>query len=254
LKNVLAVSDFHCGHKVGLTPPSQWYPRSSKLGKLQRAMWKGVEESIAGKRRPDVLLACGDLIDGKGKKSDSVEQLTTDLIEQADWATEIIKFINPKNTAIVPGTPYHVGSGTSYEKLTAEAVGAEFDNQLWIDVDGVCFNMKHKVGSSSIVHGRHTAISRAKWNLKLWEDRELVPESDIILRGHTHAHTHCGGPGWLAMILPALQGLGSKFGETQCEGLVDFGTVHFQVEKGEYTWREKTQVIKAQVKKAISLG
>jgi len=218
MKNVLAVSDFHCGHKIGLTPPSQWSPRSSKIGKLQRAMWKAFEESIAGKRRPDVLLACGDLIDGK------------------------------------PGTPYHVGSGTSYEKLTAEAVGAEFDNQLWIDVDGVCFNMKHKVGSSSIVHGRHTPISRAKWNLKLWEDRELVPESDVILRGHTHAHTHCGGPGWLAMILPALQGLGSKFGETQCEGLVDFGTVHFQVEKGDYTWREKTILVKAQVKKAISLG
>ena len=252
MKTVLAISDMHCGHRVGLTPPSQWISSKKKEGKLQRALWSAFEASI--ELRPDVLLVVGDAIDGTGKRSGGTEQLTTDLLEQVEWATECIKFIKPKHIAMVAGTPYHVGDECDYEGLIAKELGAEFGGQLFIDVDGVVFGMKHKCGGSQVPHGRHTAVARERLNQQLWSEREMIPNSDIILRGHVHYHNYCGGPGWLAMTLPALQGLGSKYGERQCGGLVDFGAVLFHIEDGEYKWEARTQTIKEQAKQTVSLG
>jgi predicted phosphodiesterase len=266
MKKILAISDLHCGHKVGLTPPSQWAASRTKEGKLQRGLWDGFERSIQGMRGCDVLLVLGDCIDGKGHRSGGSEQLTTDMIEQTEWATECLKYIKPKQVAMVAGTPYHAGEDTDYEGLIAKELGAEFGGQLWVEVDGVTFNLRHKVGSSQLPHTRHTAIARERlhqflWSDReavpdqfLWSDREAVPESQVILRGHTHYHVYSGGADWVAMILPALQGLGSKFGERQCGGIVDFGAVHFTVDKGEFSWDAKLQTIKQQQKKAICLG
>jgi hypothetical protein len=41
----------------------------------------------------------------------------------------------------------------------------------------------------------------------------------------------------LGMTTPALQGFGSRYGARRCTGLVDFGFVTFQVNKGTYTWQ-----------------
>ena len=76
------------------------------------------------------------------------------------------------------------------------------------------------------------------WN-KMWHaEHERQPNADVIIRAHVHYHNYCGGDGWLAMTLPALQGYGSNFGARECEGIVDIGMVKFDVyENGEYKWK-----------------
>ena len=61
-----------------------------------------------------------------------------------------------------------------------------------------------------------------------------------MLRSHVHYHSFAGGPGWLAMTTPGLQGYGSKFGARNISGTVDIGFVYFDITgKGEYTWGTK---------------
>ena len=124
----------------------------------------------------------------------------------------------------------------------------------WVSVNGCVFDLKHKVGGSAIPHGRHTAIARDRmWNL-LWAEKGLTPKAHVILRGHVHYHNYCGGPGWVAMTLPALQGMGSKFGARQCSGLVDWGVVIFDVDDdGSFDWHAETVTIQAQCARIVSL-
>jgi hypothetical protein len=252
-KRVLAISDLHCGHTVGLTPISKWRSKSTDEGKLDRAMWNAFEKSIDGYKGCDVLLVVGDAIDGQGKKSGGREQITTDPLEQCDYAVEVLKYIKPKKVAMVAGTGYHTGDDTDYESVIAKELGAEFGGALWVEVNGVVFNLRHFVGSSVLPHTRHTAIARERMLAHLWEERGTIPNAHVYLRGHVHYHVYSGGAGWLAMTLPALQGLGSIFGVRKCSGLVDFGVVGFEVDKGKYKWDARTIAIKEQESKLISL-
>jgi hypothetical protein len=85
------------------------------------------------------------------------------------------------------------------------------------------------VGGSTIPHGRFTATAKERlWNV-LWNERELRPKAQVILRGHVHYATFCGEPGWVAMTLPALQGMGTRYGGRVCSGTVHWGAVIFDV-------------------------
>lgn len=177
-------------------------------------------------------------MDGKGKRSGGVEQLTSDMLAQTDMATTCLKVARAKEYVLVHGTPYHVGpDGEHYERIVARNLGAPISGHDWIDVNGCVFDLKHKVGGSTISHGRHTAVAKEKlWNT-LWSLRKMAPKANVILRGHVHYHLDCGGIGWRAMTLPALQGPGSFYGVEQCSGEVDFGFVVFDVTpEGRPTW------------------
>lgn len=233
-KRVVVLSDLHCGSIVGLTPPA-WHTGDE----LQRDMWGWYQREMVELGAVDACFVMGDAIDGKGHRSGGVEQITTDLITQTDMATAALRHVQAKNFVLVHGTPYHVGAdGEDMERLIARELGARIGGHEWVDVNGCVFDLKHKVGGSGVPHGRHTAVARERlWN-QLWHMRELAPKANVILRGHVHYHSFCGGPGWLAMTLPALQGPGSHYGVRQCSGLVDFGFVVFDVAAdGSYSWR-----------------
>jgi len=98
-------SDPHCGHKSGLTTPQhRMIPdkrasRQAKKAYEQRIMlWDWFANQVKKCGPFDVGLWNGDLIDGKGEKSGGTEELTTDRKEQAEWAAEIIKFVEPRRT------------------------------------------------------------------------------------------------------------------------------------------------------------
>lgn len=233
-KRIAVLSDLHCGSLVGLTPPA-WHTGDE----LQRDMWQWYQREMVDLGPVDACFVLGDAIDGKGNRSGGVEQITTDLITQTDMATAALRHVQAKDFVFVHGTPYHVGAdGEDMERLIARALGARIGGHEWISVNGCVFDLKHKVGGSGVPHGRHTAVARERlWN-QLWHMRELAPKANVILRGHVHYHSFCGGPGWLAMTLPALQGPGSHYGVRQCSGIVDFGFVVFDVEQdGSYSWR-----------------
>ena len=259
-KRVLVISDLHSGHAVGLTPPS-WLdtpsktasPARLKLARYRKFAYEKFHTKIKELQPIDVLLVNGDCIDGREKKSGGSELIAVDRDDQCDMASELIRFIKAKKIVMTYGTPYHCGSIEDHENKIAREVKAEkIGGHEWVSVNGLVFDLKHKVGSSSIPHGRFTSIAKEKlWNL-LWSEREESPKSDIIIRSHVHYHNYCGGNDWLAMTTPALQGPGSKFGIRQCTGVVDFGLVCFDVNvSGNYSWQ--AHIIKLLDKKNMLL-
>jgi len=222
----------HCGSYTGLCSDSQSYLIKRKYKAESKTLWDFFSAVIKGKQY-DAVFCLGDCIDGTGRRSGGVEQITTDEKEQADIAVEIFKAIDYQQAFLVAGTPYHSGECTDWEEYIAEQIpNADFSCSAFVDVNGVVFSLKHKIGSSGIPHGRHTAAAKARmWNM-LNDD----PDADVFLRGHVHYYNYCGGPDWLAMTCPALQG-STRYGSRQCEGVVNFGCVEFFVDDdGGYSW------------------
>jgi len=56
------------------------------------------------------------------------------------------------------------------------------------------------------------------------------------------------------MTLPALQGMGSRFGALKCEGTVDWGVVLFEItDKNDYNFYPFIHQIKTQKAKAFKI-
>jgi hypothetical protein len=149
-------------------------------------------------------------------------------------ATEVIQETGCKKISMVYGTGYHVGDDDDYEDQVAQNVGAIIKDHAFPICNGIQFDLKHKIGGSTIPHGRATPLQKAKlWNA-MWNDHDQgQPLADIVLRGHVHYHEYTGNSRGLAMTCPALQGWGSKFGQRQCEGIVDTGLLWFDIRPGD---------------------
>ena len=268
MKNVLVLSDLHCGHLVGLTHPSWWVPekevagsktKRNKFAIVQRQCWSWYEKAIKDHGPFDVVLFNGDAIDGKGERSGGTEQITTDREEQCEMACAALRPAINKGTKLIMtyGTAYHTGRDEDWEALVASDLGAvKIGSHEWVDVDGVMFDMKHHISSSGIPHGRHTAAARENlWSL-LWAERGMGPrgkKSTVIVRSHVHYFSFCGSDDWMALTTPALQGMGSKFGGRVCSGLVHFGFLVFKVDKGQFTWQKVLANVDSQKAKAIRI-
>jgi hypothetical protein len=239
-KRMLVISDLHCGHMSGLRVDDDFKP------------WVEFKKQIDRLKPFDICVANGDLIDGKGEKTGGTELITTDRAEQKNMAIEVLDFIGAKEYVFTYGTPYHVGREEDWEGLVAEKFGGDISGQRYIDVNGLCFHFKHKIASSTIPHGRFTALARQKmWNL-FWNEFNEAPKVDVFVRSHVHYYDYCGGYNWLALITPALLGWGSKYGERMCEGTINFGFVVFDVEsKSKWTWNSviSTSLYQANLRK-----
>jgi hypothetical protein len=203
-------------------------------------------------KRPDLVVCNGDAVDGDGRRSGGTEQLTTDPIEQAEWATAALKRFRGKQYMMTYGTPYHTGVKADYEDIIAAKLGCEIKATLDIEVNGVRFNFKHKIGGSTIPHGRATALMRDKlWN-DIWADRGEFPKADVMVRSHVHYHQYTGTHDYLALTTPALQGYGSKYGARQVSGTVDYGFTVFKVSKsGEMSW--KAHILRMDYQEPVTL-
>ena len=260
MKRVVVISDLHCGHRAGLTPPGWQYQENSSdkerhdFGSAQKKLWDFYAETIDSLKPIDILVCNGDAIDGKGERSGSTEQLESDRYKQVEIAAHCINYADAKAKVIIYGTPYHVGKEEDFEKILGDTVNAnKVGGHEWLDVNGIIFDFKHFISSSAIPHGRYTSIARdALWN-KIWAADESQPNADIVIRSHVHYHRYAGEPGCLMMTTPALQGFGSKFGVRMCSGRVDIGLLHFDVkDNGVYGW--KTHLLKADFLKVQALS
>jgi hypothetical protein len=265
MKRVIVIGDTHCGHRVGLTTPSyQLKPKEKSSTKENK--WLAIQEETWGlfdktlrKLAPfHIVLDLGDMIDGKGKKSGGTELIKTSQEDQVDMAVEVrthmrtvcrtrkLKFYG------VYGTPYHGGyAGEDWENQVADKAGYEkIGSHEWVSVSGVVFDLKHKVGRSDAAeYTRHTAPARAAaWN-GVWHQRGYQPLAEIVLRAHVHYYTISGNATRTVFTLPALQAMGTKFGARQCEGPVDWGFMHFDIEDNGTVsdWQPHILFVKSQV-------
>ncbi len=244
-KRVVNIADLHCGHEFGLTPPAWQYkvdghPRIAKAGKFQRALWGFGTESLDDLKPIDVLIVNGDAIDGKGDKSGGIEQITTDRLEQCEMAAEFINYAEAKQVRILHGTRYHVGRDEDFEAALVDKITCKdttVQGHGFFDINGCIFDVKHKIGSSTIPHGRHTAIGKAHlWNIVWNVEHERQPKANVIIRSHVHYFSYAGGRDWVGMTSPALS-YGTSYGIRECEGVVDIGLLVFDVDKhGGWRW------------------
>jgi 3',5'-cyclic AMP phosphodiesterase CpdA len=242
---ILAISDTHCGHVTGLTPPAWW---TQRLLNQQAPPWEWFTKAIEG-FNPDIVIWTGDLIDGKGAKSGGSELLVPTCLGQAEMATELVKIIGAKSNIFCHGTGYHTSEGgEDYETVIAREVGGEIYDSPLLDVGGVIINARHHIGGTSVAYGA-TPLSKEKLADTLWADAEGRDKANIILRGHVHRHNFLGGVDddghqWVAMTLPALQ-LWTKFGGRRVTGQpITYGVTFIEVKSGSFAWRTKTLSLK----------
>jgi len=246
-KRVVFISDLHCGHRAGLTPP-QWHmakyegsqTQHNKFAELQEETWAWYAMVLKELQPIHTLVVNGDAIDGKSERSGGSEAIVADRNEQVEMAALAISVAKAKNIVMLYGTPYHTGKGEDWEDVLARhklVQAGKIGSHEWVNVNGLIFDVKHKVGGSSIPHGRFTAIARARlWNC-LWASHDGQPKADVFVRSHVHYHVFLGEHDWLAVTTPGLQGYGSKYGARECEGEVHFGMLHFDVSPdGRYSW------------------
>jgi hypothetical protein len=235
-RKILIIGDLHCGSMCGLTPPD-WIVskgRNEFYSNLQKEMWDNYLEMCEDFGKVDALIVNGDAIDGKGTRSGSTEQITADMFEQCDMAVKALEHIDARQVMFTYGTPYHtaLNSGEDFDKEIADRLNAPIQDELNVDVDGLIFNVKHKVGSSSSPYNRAMPAGRHR----LWDALEALrteqKPADVYVRSHVHYFSFCGESKWYAFTLPALQSSETKYGARQCVGLTDWGMCMFMVDDG----------------------
>ena len=271
-KRVLLCGDLHCGHLAGLTPPG-WQTKTSdadgprflsqhlreKFHRIQAACWDWWRREISKLRPFHLAIVNGDLIDGKGVRSGGTELITADRSEQADMAMKALSIVRAPNWCFTFGTPYHVGSEEDFETRVAEWMDAQtwtdkvkIGGHEWPQVNGLVFDVKHKIGGSSTPYGRATAIEKEDVHNLKWHERGQQPRADILVRSHVHYYypdpEKIGDDiHRMLVILPALQAMVTKFGSRQCSSPVDYGFCYVDIPpKGErtktgdrFSWHER---------------
>ena len=245
MKRVVIISDLHCGHLFGLTPPEYWFGQDEggglrKVKKFQRELWNFYATQMKKLQPIDLLIVNGDAVEGKGERSGSIELVTADRHEQVRMAQICIEEARPKAVRILCGTPYHTGIDEQFERSLCDVLDIEdkkFDIHGFYQIEGWKFDVKHKVTSSYVPHGRMTGIARARlWNAVWHVEGERQPLADIVIRSHVHYFSYAGWGSWLGITTPALS-YNSIYGKRDCEGLVDVGFIYFDLAKEDYEWR-----------------
>ncbi len=205
---LLFLADLHCGNLLGLTPP-KW--QSEATSTLTRPVWDWYAATLKEIGPVDVLVVNGDAVDGDGHR-ETLGQLTTDTKEQAEMAAECLGLVKAGRRYMTHGTPYHVVGSCDFEELVAEYVGAQIQDTLLLDANGLRMNVRHVAGRSDIPYGQGTQIAKESVRDLIQAMQEEREPADWTVRAHVHYWIKVEFDGKLAVSLPCLQVPDSIFG------------------------------------------
>jgi hypothetical protein len=232
MKTVVIVSDLHCGSTYGITPPSEF--KSSHNRDIQEEAWNEYVRMTQQWARPDVLICNGDAIEGNQSLQGGAELITPDRSVQCDMAITALEAWQARKIFMTYGTAYHVGKDAEdFERGIATALGAEIEGHLYLRVEGLTFDIRHKVGTSAVPHGRATALLREMLWALVKEAGDTGPKVDVVIRSHAHYSIVVKQPGKLAVITPGLQLARGRFGARECTGEIHWGAVRLTVDRGK---------------------
>jgi len=232
-ERILFLSDGHCGHIGGLTPPE--YRINAELCKDLGGDWLGVEEKcweffveqVKGKEF-DGCICAGDWIEGKALKSGGRDLLVADRDVQVKIALRCLEEVNAKRWAFVYGTGYHVGQDERWERKIAKAKGAPIEDILSINIMGKLLRVKDHGSRTSTPVGGDIAIRKHMVHELVWQRDHGIQPADIYAFGHVHYYREIRDSKWVAFTLPALQAW-TEFGANRCSGVFHFGTLEMEV-------------------------
>ncbi len=221
MRSIVIISDLHCGSIYGLTPPEYFKTYRSSI---QREAWDAYISMARRWGAPDVLVVNGDAIEGTQSRQGGAELITSDRNVQSDMAVDCIRRWHADEILMTYGSKYHVGEqAEDFEYNIAQRVKATIEGRLFFMLGGMTFDVRHKVGSSSIPHGRATALIREMmWDLmKAAED--TGPKVSVVVRSHVHYHIWIEQPGRVMFTTPALQLSRGRYGARECTGETHWG-------------------------------
>ncbi len=249
IRNIVVVSDLHCGCQLGLCPPGgarldeggQYQPN-----KLQRKLWtiwhKFWREFVpaATKGEPYAVVVNGDSIDGS--HHNSTHQITHNLEDQSQIAYEVLRPIADLCNGrffMVRGTEAHVGKSGLEEERLAKRLGAVRNEggqhsryDLWMRCGDGLVHLLHHIGTTSSSAHESSALNAeliaefveaARWN-----DRP----ADVTVRSHRHRYidvrfmtargiaTSVCTPGWQGKTPFAWKIAGARLAPPQWGGIV----------------------------------
>lgn len=239
MKTLVIISDTHCGSIYGLTPPEYQSKNSPHHQSLQKEAWRAYRSLTMRWADPDVLLVNGDLIEGRQERQGGAELLTNDRNIQCDMAMRAISSWNAKDILISYGTAYHVGDeAEDFEYTIAKQLKARIEGRLFFELEGLTFDVRHKVGHSSVMTGRANGLLREiMWNLIKEADGNWH-KTDVIIRSHTHYHIWVESNKKIAFTTPALQLSRGRYGSRELSGTTHWGAIRLTIHNGQITRRE----------------
>jgi hypothetical protein len=198
-KTLVVVSDPHVGSLSAVAPKQFKRQTGGRLGlnRVQDGLRENWDDMVSRWKNPDILVVCGDAIEGKARKDSGVPTWTTNFIEQLDGAKALLDQFNAKKVYVIIGTGYHVDSdGVALEEMLAQRMKAEkipqdgealADQELFIQVHSTIFHFAHHI---SVASGwwRTTPIARELVFALLSEHHKLPKgkKVDVFCRGHCH--------------------------------------------------------------------
>jgi len=228
-----------------LTPPGWQYqggsddPELEWYAEFQRALWKQYASVVELLQPVDVLIANGDLVDGRGAKTGGVEEILAERDKQARMAARCLEEMHAKRVIIVSGTPYHSSEdGEDWDAAVAQYIKAEtIGTEGYIDAAGLVLHVKHFCPSSVIPHGRFTGPAREYLHLALRALHREAPRADVVIRSHVHYGVDAGNRYWRVIVTPCLQGP-TRFPRKTSLRETDMGLTVFDIKgRDRWTWR-----------------
>jgi hypothetical protein len=204
-RNLVVVSDLHCGCRLGLVPygakrirldDGGWYEPSAfqrKLAGMWNMFWTEFVPSVTSDE-PFAVCINGDTIDGI--HHESVTQLSHNLLDQRRIAYDCLAPIRDKAVEfyMLRGTEVHVGKSAQHEEALAESLGAKKNKEgqharydLWIKVGGdYLAHIMHHIGTSGSQSYETTAIHKELVEEYIEAGRWHEESPQIVIRSHRH--------------------------------------------------------------------
>lgn len=203
VRNVVVISDTHCGCALGLAHPdgaSLDYGGTYHPSKLQLKLWDVWEEfwgewvPTATHGEPFAVVHNGDAIDGV--HHGATTQWSHNLADQSEHAYKILKPVVDLCEGRyyhIRGTEAHVGKSASEEERLARRLGAipnaegqHARYELWLRVGGKLCHFLHHVGSTSSSAHESSAVNAELAAMYADAGRWGREPPMIVVRSHRH--------------------------------------------------------------------
>lgn len=203
VRNIICVSDLHCGCQLGLCPPNVKLDSGGKysasdLQKKVWTMWKYFWKEwvpVATKGEPFVLVVNGDAIDGN--HHGSTTQISHNDNDQVSIAEEIlfpiVNNVMCEKYYHIRGTEAHTGKSGQNEEMLAKKLGAVPDSKgnharwdLWLKMSKSLIHFTHHVGCTSSAAYESTAVYKELVEAYNEAGRFGDRPPDCICRSHRH--------------------------------------------------------------------
>jgi hypothetical protein len=210
IRNLIVISDSHCGDQLGLCPPSVTLSHGGAYhaSAFQRAVWEHWQHfwdkwvPNVTRHEPFAVLFNGDMVEGR--HHGATHQISSNLADQANIAYEVLAPIVEKCDGrfyYVSGTPVHAGEAGEDEERLALRLGAianEYGKatryELYIKVGDCLAHASHHIGVTGSMAYETTALTKEFNEFCAESARWGRPIPDVIVRSHRHRHSEVRVP------------------------------------------------------------